>query len=188
MKTRKQVGEIPAGALAVLRFALKRDGTPVLSVHRLDGTVAWQRQIVFFPVHDLAHYAAESVLGLRQAFWGMMADGWDFADFGSPWPRGRMPNEPEALLAECIAGWFDHVRTGGVVSTVEGLNDSLREVFARNGRTPPRTVTADEFARISALRDSLAARWWALQPGEAFELAFTADPATTPDLLAATVR
>lgn len=188
MKTRKQVGELPAGALAVLRFALKRDGTPVLSVHRRDGTVAWQRQQLFFPVHDLAHYAAESVLGLRRAFWGMMADGWEFSDFGSPWPRGRMPDEPQALLAECIAGWFDHVRTGGVVPTAEGLNASLREVFARNGWTPPRTVTAHEFARISALRQALAARWHALQPGEAFELAFTADPATTPDLLAAPAR
>jgi hypothetical protein len=157
-----------------LRFALKRDGTPVLSVTRRDGSVAWQRQTHFFPVHDLTHYAIESVLGLRQAFWGTMADGWDFGDFGSPWPRGRMPNEPQALLAECIAGFLDRAALTGQ-DDAASLNAHVAELFAQRGMAPPRTVTDAEFARIREMRRELAARWHALPAGEAFELEFPAD-------------
>jgi hypothetical protein len=176
MKTRTR-DEAPSGAapLVTLRFAIKRDGTPVLSVTRRDGSVAWQRQGSFFPVHDLTHHAVETVLGLRQAFWGMMADGWDFGDFGSPWPRGPMPNLPEALLAECIAGWFDTTRASGIEPTAAGLNAHLAEVFAQHGHASPRIVTDGEFARILSLRADLAARWHALAPGEAMELAFALD-------------
>jgi hypothetical protein len=36
-------------------------------------------------------------------------------------------------------------------------------------------LTADEFARIFTMRAELAARWHALPPGEAMELAFAVD-------------
>src|SRR5215207_3407933 len=152
--------------LLTLRFAIKRDGTPVLSVTRRDGSVAWQRQKHFFPIHDLGHYAIESVLGLRQAFWGMMADGWDFTDFGTPWPRGPMPNLPEALLAEVTAGWLDNF--AHAVRDEAGaaeLNAHLAGYCAQHGNPAPRPITPDELAR----------RWHALAPGEAMELRFPAD-------------
>ncbi|HVG43343.1 MAG TPA: hypothetical protein VM890_01395 [Longimicrobium sp.] len=163
--------------LVTLRFAIKRDGTPVLSATRRDGSVAWQRQKHFFPVHDLGHYAIESVLGLRQAFWGMMADGWDFTDFGTPWPRGPMPNVPEALLAEVTAGWLDnfaHAIQDDESGAAE-LNAHLAAWCAQHGHPTPRVVTADELARILTMRADLARRWHALAPGEAMELRFPAD-------------
>jgi len=163
--------------LLTLRFAIKRDGTPVLSVTRRDGSVAWQRQKHFFPVHDLGHYAIESVLGLRQAFWGMMADGWEFADFGTPWPRGPMPNVAEALLAEVIAGWLDtfarDVRDDE--SGAAELNAHLAGYCAQHAMEAPRTLTPGEFARIRAMRAELARRWHALAPGETMELRFPAE-------------
>jgi hypothetical protein len=163
--------------LLTLRFAIKRDGTPVLSVTRRDGSVAWQRQKHSFPVHDLGHYAVESVLGLRQAFWGMMADGWDFTDFGTPWPRGPVPNGSEALLAEVTAGWLDtfaHAVRDDESGAAE-LNAHLADYCARDGTPPPRTITPDELARIRTMRTGLARRWHALAPGEAMELRFPAD-------------
>ena len=163
--------------LLTLRFAIKRDGTPVLSVTRRDGSVAWQRQRHSFPVHDLGHYAVESVLGLRQAFWGMMADGWDFADFGTPWPRGPMPNVPEALLAEVTAGWLDtfaHAVRDDESGAAE-LNAYLVGYAAQHGEPPPRAITPDELARIRTMRAELARRCHALAPGEVMELRFPAE-------------
>lgn len=159
--------------MLTLRFAIKRDGTPVLSVTRRDGSVAWQRQH-FFAIHDLGHYAIEATLGLRQAFWGMMADGWEFSDFGTPWPRGRMPNEAEALLAEAVAGWLDHF-AAAVRDDETGaaeLNAHLAAHHEQRGMAPPRTLTRDEFARIRSMRADLARRWHALAPGDAMELRF----------------
>lgn len=167
----------PAQPLATLKFSKTREGKPVLSVTRRDGTVAWQKQHAFFPVHDLTHYAIETTLGLRRAFWGMMADGWEFSDFGTPWPRGPMPNLPEALLAEASAGWFDSF--GRLVESDEegaaALNAQLATYFQQNGLGDPRILTVDEFTRIRAVRGELAARWHALGPREAMELAFTVE-------------
>jgi hypothetical protein len=177
MESRAGEPESADAPLVTLRFAVKRDGTPLLSVHRRDGTVAWQRQSGFFPLHDLTHYAVEMVLGLRHGFWGMMADGWEFADFGTPWPRGPMPDLAEALLAEVTAGCF-----GLYASQMEddesgaaALNQHLSDYCRQHDHPPPRTVTADEFGRIGRLRDEVQARWKALQPGDAMELAFAVE-------------
>jgi hypothetical protein len=163
--------------LAILKFSKTREGAPVLSVTRRDGSVAWQRQRSFFPVHDLTHYAIETTLGLRQAFWGMMADGWEFGDFGTPWPRGPMPNLPEALLAEVSAGWFDSFGRSieSDATAAAELNAQLAIYFRQNGLAPPRILTMDEFARIRRMREQLAARWYALAPREAMELPFAVE-------------
>lgn len=159
----------------VIRFAKKRqDGTPVLSMQRADGSVAWQRQDRFFPTHDLTHYAVETTLGLREAFWGMMADGWEFSDFGSPWPRGKMPNEPEAGLAEALVGLFDQLSLADpeTMEDAEAVNALLEQYFNSHGRPLPRRITAGELATILQMRRDLIARWKALPDGEALELVF----------------
>lgn len=43
-----------------------RDGRPTLTCIRADGSRTWSRVHPFFPLHDLTHYAVESVLGLNQ--------------------------------------------------------------------------------------------------------------------------
>lgn len=175
MKTARAAA--PAQPLAILAFSKTRNGRPVLSVTRRDGSVAWQKQHAFFPVHDLTHYAIETTLGLREAFWGMMADGWEFGDFGTPWPRGPMPNVPEALLAEVSAGWFDSL--GRSIESDEAgaaeLNAHIEAYFRQHGLAPPRTITEGELARIRAMRAELAARWHALGPREAMELPFAVE-------------
>ena len=93
----------------------RNDGTSAFRCTRRDGTVTWQhhrgRQGVFFPLHDLTHYAVETVLGHGQAFYGLVADGWALDDFGKPWPRGPLP--PEALDVELIVGFLDTERASG---------------------------------------------------------------------------
>src|SRR2546430_9090725 len=51
----------------LIRIKKKSDGSAALSCLRADGSVTWQRQNGqqgrFFPLHDLTHYAVETVLG-----------------------------------------------------------------------------------------------------------------------------
>ena len=51
----------------LIRIKKKTDGAAALSCIRPDGTTTWQRQDgrlgAFFPLHDLTHYAVETVLG-----------------------------------------------------------------------------------------------------------------------------
>ncbi len=100
---------MPDAQRIVIRIKKGTDGRTALSCTRPDGTTTWQRQhggqAAFFPKHDLTHYAVETTLGLRQGFYGLVSAGWDFSDFGSPWPRGKLP--PEASVSEATVGFFD---------------------------------------------------------------------------------
>src|ERR1700737_2708676 len=100
---------MPEAQRIVIRIKKGRDGRTPRGCTRADGTTTWQRQegaqATFFPKHDLTHYAVETALGHREGFYGLVSAGWDFSDFGSPWPRGRLP--VEASISEMIVGLFD---------------------------------------------------------------------------------
>lgn len=156
----------------IIRIKKDRDGRTALSCTRADGTTTWQRQhgavAAFFPKHDLTHLAVETVLGLRQGFYGLVSAGWDFSDFGSPWPRGRP--SLDALISEMIVGFFDVERRIGERGAAEELNQQLAEYCADNGLPAQRTFTEDDLVRVREKRAELFARWDAIEPGNALEL------------------
>src|SRR5512134_3109631 len=92
-----------------IQFTKKKDGAVIFRCVRSDGSVTWQRQegthARFFPLHDMTHYAVETVLGHQRGFYGLVAEGWDLTDFGTPWPRGPLPADAEPT--EFIVGMFD---------------------------------------------------------------------------------
>ena len=151
-----------------LRFKKGADGRIAsFALHRSDGTFTVQRNPNgFFPAHDLTHYAVETTLGFRRAFYGLVSEGWDFTDFGTPWPRGPMPGD-EAGPAEFIVGFLDIERTTGHLSTAGALMERLGSVGSA-------LVIADEqLDRIRQTRDALIARWHSLPAGETLVLEFT---------------
>lgn len=158
-----------------IRIKKNTDGTAALSCTRADGTVTWQRQQggqgLFFPRHDLTHYAVETVLEYRSAFYGLIATGWNISDFGPPWPRGQMP--AEAGMAELIVGFLDAERASQARWSAEDFNDKTA-IYHREHeiRTPPPTLTDDDLARIRQRRAELFTAWDAVSPGSAIELRF----------------
>ena len=93
----------------LIRIKKKTDGSAALSCLRADGSVTWQRQDGvlgrFFPIHDLTHYAVETVLGHRKGFYGLVAEGWDLSDFGGGSACGKPPAVMD--LSELIVGFVD---------------------------------------------------------------------------------
>ena len=163
-----------------LDIRLKRhaDGSASITLTRADGTVTWQRQkgslALVFPSHDLTHYAVEQTLGFRHGFFGLVADGWEIADFTTPWPRGPIP--AEAREVEMVVGLFDAMRRSRESRDAVELNAQLQQVAADSKFSDslmPRALTQDDIERIRALRDSLLARWGATAPGHALALEFT---------------
>jgi hypothetical protein len=165
---------MPDAQRIVIRIKKGTDGRTALSCTRADGTTTWQRQqggqAAFFPKHDLTHYAVETALGHRQGFYGLVSTGWDFSDFGSPWPRGKLP--PEANITEVIVGFFDLERSSGERGTAVDLNEKLAEYCADNTLPPQRPLAEDDLARVRAKRAELFAQWDALQPGNTLEVVF----------------
>jgi hypothetical protein len=157
-----------------IRLKKKRDGASALSLTRADGSATWQRNEgatgAFFPLHDLRHYAVETTLALREAFYGLLADGWDLSDFGTPWPRGHLPYE--AMLAESLVGLLERAGWEGGDDGAAQVNEALASTLARGGVAHVRPVTAAELAAMDARFAELAARWRSLPPGEAMELPF----------------
>lgn len=146
---------------------------------RADGTSTWQKHAgksaMFFPFHDLTHFAVESTFGFRQGFYGLISEGWDIADTGGKGARGRL--SPEAIVVEQMVGLFDRERVGGAPAlTAKEFNGILQELVDSGNITSPPVVTEDQLqtvrARLSELYDTLSS----LQPGSAMELDF--GPAT----------
>jgi hypothetical protein len=156
----------------VIAIRKKTDGSTALSCRRGDGSVTWQRQEGgqgrFFPLHDLTHYAVETVLGHPRAFYGLVAEGWDLTDFGQPWPRGPLP--AEALRSELIVGLLDQEPTAGVEWSAADFNNSAATYYAQHGVSGACVLTDDELRRVRNRRRELFAEWAALPPGETLEL------------------
>jgi hypothetical protein len=158
----------------VIRIKKGKDGRTALSCTRADGTTTWQRQegaqATFFPKHDLTHYAVETALCHRQGFYGLVSAGWDFSDFGSPWPRGRLP--VEASISEMIVGALDVERRTGERASADELNQRLAEYSVENGLSRQPQLTEADLARVREKRAEVFAKWEAVQPGAALEIPF----------------
>jgi hypothetical protein len=160
-----------------LRVQLSKhaDGGAVLRCVRRDGSATWQRhdgpRAAFFPFHDLTHLAVESVLGFRQGFFGLLANGWNLEDTGGKGTRGRLPGEAEVV--EHVVGLFDQGRAGAAdpLSAAE-LNEVLAGYVAQGRFAAARTVTDPELAAVRACIAELHHQWVGVPPGGTLELAF----------------
>jgi len=151
----------------LMRIELKKgkDGRDSLACVRDDGSRTWAKLHPFFPMHDLTHCAVESVLGFRNAFFGLVASGWEIDDFAARGAAQRMP--AEALWAEHIVGMFDLERASGQVLSARDMNALLPAGCHQ--------LTDIELAAIKRLRGRLAQQWTSMAPGETMAVSFPVD-------------
>lgn len=156
----------------------RTDGGSVLRCTRADGSSTWQRlggaQAGFFPRHDLTHFAVESVLGASDAFFGLVAQGWDIEDTTGKGKRG--PIGAEAILVERLVGLMDVER--GTGSVWDAATFVAQVVMASPDLAPvARRLTDAHLAEIKALRAELFAHWAGIPAGGALALRFPAERA-----------
>jgi hypothetical protein len=136
--------------------------------------VTWQRQGGrsggFFPLHDLTHFAIESELGVRHAFYGLIAEGWDIEETTGKSPRGSLP--PEAYAVERLVGLFDLERAGSAFWSAEDLNKHCYGAEAPDGQRLSRPITEEALGRIRTRIGELLAEWALLPSGRTLELPF----------------
>ena len=154
-----------------VRIKKMTDGSASLSCTRADGSVTWQKQEgqqgVFFPYHDLTHFAVESVLPIK-GFYRVVADGWELADFGKPWPKGPLPEE--AHLAEVIVGFLDTERAARITWSPEDWRIAATAYFQQRKLPVPPLPGPADLQRIRDERGRLFDRWTTLPAGETLEL------------------
>ena len=160
----------------VIHLKKGRDGPSTLACVRADGSRTWGKEHPFFPLHDLTHCAThcavESVLALDQAFFGLIAAGWDIDDFAKPGASATMPLQ--AFLAEHIVGMLDRERALPEPLTAAEVNEAVAASLSASDRQRFPPITDAQLATVRALRRALEARWHALPPGETLEIEFPA--------------
>jgi len=154
----------------VVQLKKGRDDRPTLICVRRDGSRTWRKLHPFFPVHDMTHYAVESVFGFTEAFFGLVASGWSLETFAERGSASRLPTE--ALWAENMVGLFDLERASGRLMRADEFTEALNAVLAQQGVPAFRPVSDDELAAVRALRSGLQTRWFELAPAATMDLDF----------------
>lgn len=158
----------------VIRIKKNADGSGALTAVRRDGSTTWQRQKqtvgAFFALHDLTHYAVETTLRYDDAFYGLLAGGWNLSDFGVPETRGKMP--PAALCAEIIVGFLDTERASGTRWTAAEFNEKAQSYYEQHRAGAPPVLSDTDLENIRKYRSELFARWDNIAPGGTLELTF----------------
>jgi hypothetical protein len=144
----------------LIQFKKTRDGRPTLTCIRDDGSRTWSQVHPFFPEHDMTHLAVERALGLREAFFGLVARGWSLDRFAEPGMSARLP--AEAMLAEHLVGLLDRERAAGTRRNAIEVTAELQASFPAGGRP----ITEEQLAQIRADRAEMLAAWRALPAGD----------------------
>ena len=135
-----------------------------LTCVRDDGSVTWTQLHGGFVQHDFAHYVIETTLGLKNAFLGLVAKGYDIPDFNQPKAKRPFEIPKEAIEVEPIVALLQ-----------ADLLDSAIEsngIFQNHSAGLPITVTDEQLEVMRQRLRKLLHQWKDLQPGESMTLQF----------------
>jgi hypothetical protein len=170
----KPVKEQTKNPLLLIRIKKGKDGSGALSGTRADGSVVYQRQnakqAAFFVRHDLTHFAVETVLGHRKGFYGLLADGWEFENFGAKWDKKQFPADADP--SELIVGLFDAEHRGDRAWSAAEFNDYARNFMQGLDGSWKLGVNDEQLDRVRVMLTDLMRRWDAVEAGGTLELAF----------------
>lgn len=129
----------------------------LLTVRRQDGSSeSVQLHSETYFLHDLCHFVVETELGLKEGFWGMLADGCVFGQLSGK------TNELTAALREIekIVGATQSRYWGN--TTGENLHETLESSYFK--------VPVNYLDKVLPEIDSIARKWKYLPVGEKLEL------------------
>ena len=131
--------------------------------------------------HDLAHFVVERALGIRQGFWGSVADGAVFGSLthmsGRRRPRATQrskdvlkANKRVLTETEILVGLFDKAAADGLGADSPVLRDRLRRYTWTAPGHQPRRFTDEQITAVCSGWSDMLRSWHALRIGESLEL------------------
>lgn len=152
-----------------------RNGPNTITCIRDDGSTTWAKVQDYFPVHDMTHFVVETTLRIPNAFYSLVADGWDIPDFAVKGAAKRIP--PEANLVEALVSRLQQELMPGSEHTVDSYNEEVLAILEGIGNPCRRTVSAQELSEMRVRLRELMSKWRGLEAGESLELIFSLVPA-----------
>lgn len=153
-----------------IRITKGKNGPNTLTCVREDGSSTWAKVQDYFPLHDMTHYVVETTLGISNAFYSLVRDGWDITAFAEKGVGKRLPSE--ANLVEALVSRLQQELMPGHEFTVESYNEEVLAVLEGIGNPARRPVTEAELNEMRSRLRGLMAKWKAIEPGQSIELEF----------------
>ena len=149
----------------------KNTGKPHSIKHiRDDGSETWMASDDFFIRHDLSHYAIETILQFKTAFYGMIQNGMDIRDFENKEKRKALLITAEAWYAENMANLFLMETKNG---NFEDFNSISSQTLAEmNLPFPALLLNEDDLNTIRNYLQQLLFQWNQLPTGDTLRLNF----------------
>ncbi|MEO7983725.1 MAG: hypothetical protein ABI688_06565 [Bacteroidota bacterium] len=150
-------------------FTRNNNKQHIISCRRNNGTDTWMRSEPFFIVHDLCHYAVESVLSFKHAFYGMLAAGTDINDFELPKEERTFQLSDQAIAAEQIVNLLTIEYSQG---RLENFLGTLNEIPGKQAAMAVSLLKADDLEEIRESFTMLMDQWQLLPDGKTMTLLF----------------
>lgn len=150
----------------VIKFIKRKEGDHTISCERSDRTVTWMRSTEFFVVHDLCHFAVETFMKFKHAFYGMLAAGTNITDFSLPKEKRTFELTEEAFLAEHLVNLL-------FIEHRQGKLDDL--ILEFNSTYPGKMNDKINEANVGQMRkefQNLTRQWNELAEGGSISLEF----------------
>jgi hypothetical protein len=153
-----------------ISFTKNSGKSHIISCRRNNGTVTWMQNSSFFITHDLCHYAMETKLGLKKAFYGMLAAGIDINDFDLPKDQRTFQLTEEALFAEQMVNLLTIEYSQGCI---ENFSEKLKEILIKDKYvSAPPVIKPEQLDEIRSFYETLMNQWVLLPEGETINLNF----------------
>ncbi|MCX6316917.1 MAG: hypothetical protein NTW29_06485 [Bacteroidetes bacterium] len=148
----------------------KAAGKAILSCRRSDTDITWKHTDTFFVYHDLCHYTVETILPLKNGFYGMLSAGTDITEFDLPAPQRTVHLNSEALFAEHLVNIFLIDHSQGRIGNVKELVANSFPESAENGLLS--LLTNEKTTSIRQQYDLLIQEWQRVSENESLHLTY----------------
>ena len=133
-----------------------------LTCIRDDGSVTWSHIHHGFALHDLTHYVVETSLGFNDAFFGLIAKGYNIPDFNLPKSKRPFHIPEEAISVEPIVALLQ----------MEHWESFPEKLIDSDSQELPPSVTSEQINNMRKRLNELVQKWESILPGESLELEY----------------
>lgn len=129
---------------------------------RNDGSVTWTQVHRGFVIHDLAHYVVETTLGFENAFFGLVAKGFNIPEFNLPNSTRPFQIPHEAISIEPIVALLQ----------IEHWDSFPEPLLDKDSPELTVGVTSEQIKIMRERLRELVYQWENISHGESMELKF----------------
>lgn len=144
--------------MLTLTFTKHDSQSGAIQATRSDGSSTYANQHTFMIIHDLYHYAVETVLKLEGGFYGFLEAGIDITTFEGPRDQ-RPPMEREGIMIEHLVNLLTTELNSG---RQDDFLKQLQMILDKDELAFPESLTEETLEEIRQRAAELTRQWQTL--------------------------